>query len=138
MTTTAEAAQWLREWRYDAVQFVRELFRVEPDAWQREALRAFSSDNPKHQRIAMQACAGPGKSAVLAWCGWHFLVCQGDKDYHPNGYAMSVTGDNLKDNLWKEFAVWRSRCPYLMGKYEQTSERIFAKDHPTTWFLAAK
>jgi phage terminase large subunit len=138
MNALQVAVERIREWRHDAVAFVRDMFGVNPDRWQRDALMAFSSDDPKHQRIAMQACAGPGKSAVLAWCGLHFLVCQGDKDHHPNGYAMSVTGDNLKDNLWKEFAVWRARSPFLITAFEQTSERIFARDHPKTWWIAAR
>jgi hypothetical protein len=48
----------------------------------------------------MQACAGPGKSAVLAWCGWWFLSVQGSRGEHPKGIALSITGDNLKANLW--------------------------------------
>jgi phage terminase large subunit len=31
----------------------------------------FYTDKPD----VMQACAGPGKTAVLAWCGWNFMAC---------------------------------------------------------------
>lgn len=116
---------------------VRDLFDVEPDAWQVEALRAWGSNAPR-LRMALQACAGPGKSAVLAWCGWHALLTQSDGTNHPNGLAVSITGDNLKDGLWKELAVWRSRSPLLQAAFEQTSERIFAREHPQTWFLGAR
>jgi hypothetical protein len=132
------AADRIRQWRRDGVGFVRDMFGVEPDRWQAQALSAFTSDEPRTRRIAMQACAGPGKTAVQAWCGWHFLLCQGDRGHHPVGYALSVTGDNLKDNLWKEFAVWRERAPALQVAFEWTAEKIVARQHPATWWIKAR
>jgi phage terminase large subunit len=130
------AADKIAEWRRDPVCFVRENFNVEPDAWQKDELRAFA--DPSIQRIATQACAGPGKSAVKAWEGWNFLSCYGDKGHHPAGYALSVTGDNLRDNLWKELALWRARSEFLTAAFEWQKEQIFARDHPATWWLRAK
>ena len=43
---------------------------VEPDAWQADVLRAF----PTHQRLAMKAAKGPGKTTVLAWMILNFLA----------------------------------------------------------------
>lgn len=123
-------------WRRDPVLFVREQFGVEPDAWQVDVLRAFA--DPAITRIAMQACAGPGKSSVLAWCGWNFLLCYADMGYHPTGLATAVSADNLKDNLWKELAVWHGRSPMLQRVFVWTKERIFAVDHPQTWWLSAR
>jgi phage terminase large subunit len=131
------AAQRIAAWRKDAVLFVREVFGVEPDAWQVDALTAYSAGKPRI-RLGMQACAGPGKSAVLAWIGWHALLCHADKQRHPNGYATSITDDNLKDGLWKEFAVWHQRSPLLLAAFTWQKERIFAKNHPETWFLSKR
>ena len=130
------AADAIKAWRADPVVMVRELFGVEPDTWQVEALRAFA--DPSTPRIAMQACAGPGKSTVLAWCGWNFLLCYADVDQHPNGAAVSITGENLKNGLWKELAVWYSRSKLLQAAFDMTAERIFARDHAATWFLSAR
>jgi phage terminase large subunit len=130
------AADTVRRWRIDPIAFVRENFDIEPDEWQKDELRAFA--NPGIKRLADQACAGPGKSAVKAWEGWNFLACYGDKGKHPNGYAMSITGDNLRDNLWKEFAVWQSRSQLLIKAFEWQKEQIIARDHPATWWLRAK
>src|SRR5690348_11464390 len=105
---------------------VRDLFHVEPDAWQLDVLAAWANPAAR-KRVAMQACAGPGKSAVMAWCGWNGMLCYSDGDSHPNGAAVSITGENLSDNLWKELAVWRERSPLLVKMFEQTSERIFAR-----------
>lgn len=131
------AVERLRVWRHDAVAFVQDVFGVTPDLWQREALAAWASDVPR-VRIAAQACAGPGKTAVEAWCGWHALVTRSDGVNHPNGAAVAITADNLKNNLWKELAFWRDRSPFLQAAFDLTAERIVAREFPQTWFLSAR
>ena len=134
-----EAFARMRAWKRDPVKFVYDLFGVTPDTWQAEALRAFANtDDPQMQRISLQACAGPGKSAVMAWCIWNFLLCYGEIGDHPNGAAISITAGNLKDNLWKELAKWHGRSQLLQEMFTVTSERIFAKDHEKTWWVSAR
>lgn len=135
---TLSTAAKLKVWRLDSIKFVRDNFNVEPDEWQKDALLAYISNDPKKFRIALLACAGPGKSAVLAWCGWHFLACFGGKDDHPKGYAVSVTQDTLRDTIWPEFAKWQNMSPFLSAVFQWTQSRIFCKDHPSTWFLSAR
>lgn len=115
---------------------VRQEFGVEPDAWQHDLLNAFG--DPAKTRIAMQACAGPGKTAGLAWCAWNFLACYAEKGEHPKGAAVSITSKNLDDNLWAELAKWRDRSAFLRHAFEWTSSRVFARDHSETWFLSAR
>jgi phage terminase large subunit len=136
----ARAKQNIARWRRDPIAFARENFGFEPDAWQADALRAFGDQDQAKLRISLQACAGPGKSACLAICGWNFLSCYGDVGDHPKGAAVSITRDNLKDNLWAEFARWQHqpRAQWLREAFSWTHERIFAKDHPETWFLSAR
>lgn len=126
----------IRRWREHPDAFVREQFGIEPDLWQLEALRAFA--DPTKQRLSLQACAGPGKTTVLAWCGWNFLSCYAEKGEHPKGAAVSITSDNLKDNLWPEFAKWQGRSAFLQQAFTWNKERIVANDHPETWFLSAR
>lgn len=128
----------IKTWREQPAKFVHDQFGVTPDKWQEKVLEVFPSMQPDKIRISMQACAGPGKSAVLAWVGWNFLSCYGDRGEHPKGAAVSVTGDNLADNLWPEFSKWQSRSSYLTKAFTWTKSRIFAKDHPETWFIAAR
>ncbi len=130
-------AQRIAAWWADPVLFVREVLGVEPDPWQAQALAAYARSGMA-SRLALQACAGPGKTAVLAWIGWHFMLCAGDRGSHPKGLAFAVTADNLRDNLWSELARWRSQSRLLQELFEWTSERVFARDHPETWFLAAR
>lgn len=117
-------------WRTDMVQAVRDLFNVEPDKWQALALEAF----PGVQRLSMKACKGPGKTCLLAWILWIFLLTRP----HANCVAVSITSDNLRDGLWKELAKWQLNSPLLKDQFKVTKTRIFQKDHPDTWWLSAR
>lgn len=120
----------LAKWRKSPATMVRELFGAEPDGWQEETLETF----PTSPRIAMKASKGPGKSTVLAWLAWNFLLTRP----HPNITATSISGDNLRDNLWKEMAVWRNKSPLLQRLFEWQTERIFSKEYPATWWMSAR
>ncbi len=139
MSSSAEiAASNIRRWRSNATQFAYEHFKFDPDKWQQKFFEVLPSQDVDKRRIALQACAGPGKTAVEAIAGWWFLSCNGEKGEHPKGACVSVTGDNLKDNLWPEFSKWQERSEYLSRAFVWTKQRIFAKDHPETWFLSAR
>jgi hypothetical protein len=128
----------IRAWRADPVLFVRDVFGVAPDDWQLDALtKAGGPPNPA-RKLCMKACTGPGKSAVLAWLGWHRLLCFAAKGEHPKGAALSVSADNLKDNLWAELAKWQGRSDLLMAAFKWTKETIYAVDHAETWFLSKR
>lgn len=130
------ATEQLKAWRYDALKFAVECCKMEPDEWQKDVLALASATDRK--RIAMKACAGPGKTAVLAVLGWHRLACFAERGEHPKGAAVSITRENLRDNLWPELAKWRSRSEFLTHAFTWTKERIFANDHAETWFLSAR
>ena len=129
---TAQAK--IRGWRENPAQFVTEQFGVELDAWQARTLALL----PHHPRVGLKACTGPGKSALLAWAGWWRLACFAGRGEHPKGAALSITRDNLKDNLWSELAKWQGRSPFLQAAFTWTAEKIYANDHPETWFLSAR
>lgn len=125
-----DASDKIRRWRESPATMVRELFEVDPDLWQEEVLEVF----PRQPRIAMQACKGPGKTSVLAWLSWNYLLTRPE----PNIGAISITGQNLADGLWKEMAKWRDKSPLLQAAFTWTKTRIFANEAPATWFMAAK
>lgn len=124
-----EATQ-LRRWKVDPVAFVRECLGVEPDAWQAEMLSAF----PKAKRMAGVACKGPGKTALMAWLGWNFLLTRP----HCKVPCTSITGPNLRDGLWAEFKKWQKRSPILLSQFEWTETRIKQVSHPETWWASAR
>jgi phage terminase large subunit len=139
MTTPVDPTTALRTWRAEPERMAWDLFGFTPDRWQLETMQAFAdTSDPKNRHIAMQACAGPGKSAVEAVLGWNFLLCYSDGVNHPSGAVMSITADNLRDGLWKELAFWRGNSPLLKRGFELTNSRIFAREAPQTWFLSAR
>jgi len=77
-------------------------------------------------------------TALLAWEGWRRLACYARPGEHPKGAAVAITNDNLRDNLWAELAKWQGRSPFLKQAFTWTKQRIFANDHPETWFLSAR
>lgn len=134
-----QASRNIKRWRENPLLFVNEVFNIDPDEWQKDVLIKAGGPPQARRRIGMRACTGPGKSAVLAWIGWHRLLCFGDKGHHPKGAALSGEGrDNLRDNLWAELSKWQNRTEILMRTFDWNQERIAAKDHPQTWFLSAR
>lgn len=117
-------------WRYDPVQFVRDNFGVEPDEWQKDFLIAYN----ENRRIAAKACKGPGKTAVLAWCAWHFLATRDNAKIA----ATSISGDNLRDGLWTEMAKWQAKSEFLSATFTWTKTRIYNNDHHKTWYMSAR
>jgi len=134
----SQAAQNIQTWRSNPCKFVYDHFNIEPDPWQKDVLDAFGSRDPNKMRISMQACAGPGKTALLAWCALNFLTCYADEGNHPKGAAVSITQDNLKDNLWPEIAKWMNRSDMLRSMFTWTKTRIFATKYYKTWFMSAR
>ncbi len=124
------AVEAIARWRRDPLLFVRQVFQVEPDLWQADALNGIGTD----PRLALSACVGPGKTAVLAWIGWWFL----DTRYDAQALAASVTLDNLEANLWKELASWYSRAPHLRHAFDLQGKAIVSRERPDTWFLQAR
>lgn len=132
------AGERIRIWREQPLQFVRDNFHLEPDLWQADVLNSLGGAPNPRRKVAMKACTGPGKSAVLAWIGWHRLACFAAPGEHPKGAALSLTADNLKDGLWAELSKWQTRSEFLGAAFKWTKERIYANDHPETWFLSAR
>lgn len=111
---------------------VKELFGVTPHPWQHDVLEAF----PHNSRMAMQACRGPGKTALLAWIGWNFMLTRPK----PNIAAVSISGDQLRDGLWKELAKWQAKSPLLQSMFQWNTKRIEAKDQnlKANWWMSAR
>lgn len=73
-------------------------------------------------------------TALLAWIGWNFLLTRP----HPKIAATSISADTLADTLWAEMAHWHSKSPLLRHAFTWTKTRIFANDHPETWWMSAR
>ncbi len=138
MSSVDLAAQRIRSWRGNVAQFAYENFKFEPDAWQREFFDVFPSQDKDKMRIALKACAGPGKTAVLAIAGLNWLSCYGRREDNLKGAAVSTTSDNLKDNLWPEFAFWMDRSEFIKREFVWTKSRIHWRVKPEQRFISAR
>lgn len=125
-----DAKETLDRWRWHPEAMVREEYGIEPDAWQLEVLQAF----PHNNRLAMKACKGPGKTAVLAWLVNNFLATRPQ----PKIAATSITADNLSTNLWAELALWIGRSPFMTATFKWTKTRVEHKALGPTWFAVAR
>jgi len=126
----SQASDTIRRWREDPIAFVRECLKAEPDGWQADMLAAF----PTHRRIGARASKGPGKTAVLSWMIWNFLVTR----LHPKIACTSISGDNLSDGLWTELAKWQHNSPLLLSQFTWSKTRIVCKHHEETWWCSAR
>lgn len=124
------AARRMKRWRESPILFVKDNFGLTPDPWQLEMLDAART----YKRIVASACKGPGKTGCLAWLGWWFLAC------HPHAKVpcTSITGPNLKDGLWSEFAKWQARSAFLRQAFAWSNTRISCRSSPETWFASAR
>lgn len=125
-----EAATQFTKWKAHPDIFVEDVFGVTPDAWQRKVLQEF----PTNKRQALKACKGPGKTCVLSWIAWNFLLTRP----YPKIAATSITGANLADNLWTEMALWMDKSALLKEAFTYTKTRIFLKEAPDTWWMTAR
>ena len=138
MSSLSSMGARIRGWRENPRAFAYEELKFEFDPWQDEVLQIFPSQDPDKLRISLQACTGPGKTAVLAVCNLNFIGCYGSKGEHPQGLCTSITDANLAGNLWKELAKWQARSDYLRVAFRWTATRFSSVDHPATWFLEAR
>lgn len=122
----------VRRWKTDAVALVRECFRVEPDAWQLEALRLIVK--PNCERLAMKACKGPGKTAVIAWIVLWFLAT------HENARVgcTSITEANIDTALWPELFKWMQKSAFFRAGFVWTSTHVMCRAEPQNWFAVKR
>jgi phage terminase large subunit len=130
--------QMFDDWHVNPRQFYWENFKVDLEPWARRANAAYAVSGKR--RVGMQAAVGVGKSFMEACFGWHFLATNGNRLKHegkyPVGYALSISGDNLKSGLWKELGVLYERSPFLQREFKYTAEQIVHRKHSGWWLRA--
>lgn len=141
MNAIDAAAAQVKIWRENPRSFFYgELKMADDDPWQDRFIEKLPSQNPNEKMIALKACTGAGKSAVLGAAQCWFVACHGGRDAteHPIGIVTSIDQTNLKSGVWKEIAVWRSRSEYMTRAFELTASRLYAKHAHDTWYVEAR
>ena len=120
----------IKKWKADPVYFVRSQFKVEPDPWQEDGLNAFSGE----RRLCFRASKGPGKTALLSWMIWNFMVTRPKAQIA----VTSLSRDNLQDGLWKELAKWYYASAFLQAMFTFGKTRIIDKKFPDECWISAR
>lgn len=118
-------------WRKSIRKFAWDNFAFVPDPWQEDVFDAWDRSD---QQIAMQACKGPGKTALLAVLVWHFIATR----RHSKIAATSISGANLADGLWTELSKWQKLSPFLLAEFEWQKTRVINRADPETWWASAR
>ena len=118
-------------WRDDPLLFVRDMFGVEPDTWQGEALLSLA----KEDRVAIRSGHGVGKSALMAWTILWWMLTR-----FPCKVACTApTSHQLSDVLWGEIAKWHNRLdPAWKDLLVVKTDRVELKDAPMESFSVAR
>lgn len=121
----------LKRWHDEPWTFVREAFQAEPYAWQDHALHLVAK--PETRRLALKACKGPGKTALLAWIILWFLCTREESKIG----CTSITEANIDTNLWPELYKWLSRSSFLKEAFAWTKSSVIRRGNPN-WFAVKR
>jgi len=115
---SARFAKFLQEWLENPVQGVRDLFGIEPTGQQIELIR--EAWRP-HTRVAVSSCTGAGKTAVITWGTYLFLLTQDDCRI----LVTSPSFQQLNRVYQAELRKWKGKMsPKIAEMFEITRERV--------------
>lgn len=131
-------------YRDDWPGLVRNVFGVEPDAYQAEALTAVQSGE---RRISIRSGHGVGKSATLSWIAWCAILTvagshmQLNPDLMPQAKVVvtAPSGPQLWDALFAEIKMWGNQLPEALREcFEFKTDRIEHRGAPESIFISAR
>jgi hypothetical protein len=120
-------------WRKNPVEAIKDWFKVTPTDYQGQVLTdLFVSDK---DRVAAKSGHGVGKTTLLSWAGWIFLILNEQSRI----VSTAPTFAQLHDVLWPEYAKWHVHMPEgLSGEWDISGGHIRNKKSPKTWFAVAR
>ncbi|MES2405685.1 MAG: hypothetical protein V4528_00005, partial [Pseudomonadota bacterium] len=156
MTPDQQAVKKIQDWTRSPVQFVSEVFDLDgsPDKrisdQQREGLECYrrlimaklkaarglpltpqEAQDAKRLGLCIHSGHGTGKTAFMAWCILHFLVCR----QYCKIPCVAPVGVQLASNLWPEVHLWLRRSPFLQDIIKWQAEKIYFKEEAgKEWF----
>lgn len=128
--STLIPAKVMKLWQKKPKIFFRDVMDVTLDTWQDDVVELYMHK----QRVGMLASKGPGKTATLAFIGWHFFICH----HRPKIAALSISHAHLMSNLWAELLMWRSTSRLLTLSTTDGQSRIALKGFEGFSFIDAR
>lgn len=128
---TQERLQLMQKARKSALLFVTHILAAEPEPWQRKALKTISD----HDRLAIRAGHGVGKTGFLSWLVLWFLLTR-----FPCKIGVIANSEKqLRDTIWPEIGMWAQRLPKeFREQIVIEKERVFLKHAPDESFATAR
>lgn len=125
--------QKFKDWRQDAVLFVKEVLlinkpHIKITSQQEEFLRAL----PAQKRISIRSGHGTGKDASASWAILWFLCTR----VYAKVVCTAPTARQLNDILWSEISKWLRESAIQLDFVVQR-DKIFHKDAPKEWWARA-
>ncbi len=112
--------------------FVRNVFNIEPDAWQDEVLGGLDSGGT---RFAIRSGHGVGKTTLLSWVIIHFICTR----WPQKTAATAPSSTQLNDALIPEVKHWINRLPgALRSQFNIKADRIELKSSSESSFVTFK
>ena len=123
---------WLRKWRDNPVAFVCEAVGAQPDPWQCDVLDTLMVED----NVALRACHGVGKTAVLSWFVLWFLLTKKDAIIPTTSLTFNK---QVRDVLWgtgiaRWFQETQNNVPWLTQNFELTQTRLANKNAAGRWY----
>jgi len=134
LAKTSKQNRWRVPVKYKYTRFID---RIEADG--EEEAMCITVAHKSHTFLAndfivTSNCKGPGKTTVLSWIAWNFLLTRP----FPRIAATSISADNLSDTLWPEMAKWQHKSSLLTELFTWTKTRITHNEHPEIWWMSAR
>jgi hypothetical protein len=121
----------LEFWRENPSDFVINALGANPDPWQCDVMDAVTQE----ENVAMRACHGVGKSALLSWLIIWFTTTRA----FPKVPTTAPTfNKQVRDILWAEVHQWwrhaEQTTPWLTGDFHLAKTRLQHRTHAEEWF----
>lgn len=124
--------EFAERYRDDWPGLIREVFEVEPDAWQAEELTAVQRCE---RRISIRSGHGVGKSAFASWVCWCAILTEPTVKV----VITAPSGPQLWDALFAEIKLWGNKLPEALREcYDFKTDRIEHKGAPESIFISAR
>lgn len=121
----------LEFWRDNPVDFVIQALGAQPEPWACDVLDAIAAED----NVALRACHGVGKTALLSWTTIWFTVTRTNARVPCTAPTFNR---QVKDVLWAEIHKWWNQAktivPWLTSEFEATTTRLQHREQWKTWF----
>jgi len=138
LVLTEERVSKLALWTAEPVRFVLDVLHGTPDPWQCDVMDTIA--DPAVDNIALRACHGVGKTALLAWVINWFTTT---RDYCKVPTTAPTYNKQVRDVLWAEVHKWyrtglenpnNEIARWLLSYFELNVTRLQHVQHPNEWF----